>query len=142
MTYFLEKNFIVNEDGSLVPAKYCAVLVRPCEWDYETCVDFMSGKKCKKYELMTLNGQIAEFAKSSSSCKSLEEWLICLELEKGIKIDFEVTYICTNDFLHQYHAKTIDMHTHEVIEDCTEQAVEHMKALQHQKVNTSTMHLI
>lgn len=134
MTYFLEKNFIVDENSNLKPMKYGAALVRPCEWDYETCIDFITTGKTKKHKSMTLGGQVASFnvnwhQHNEKTFDSIEEWLIHLELEKNIRIDFEVTYICTNDYCHQYIAKTIDMHANKVIEDHMASAIEHVKKL-------------
>lgn len=49
--------------------------------------------------------------------KTIEEWLIWLDLTKGISPDFETMHVCTTDRVNDYLVKTLDLHTNEVLYD-------------------------
>lgn len=135
MTYFLEKYYVVDYDGKLQPERYGYCLIRPCQWDYDMVLDFMNRKLPKKVSLR-LEGQIAMFSPTSEynlsnnkqDFKSTEEWLIWLELNKGITPDFEETHIHSIFQIEDYIAKTVDLHTNEVLYDSIEETVAKIRA--------------
>ena len=126
MTYFLEKYYEVGHDGKLHPIMYSTALVRPCSWDYKKVLDFLNGKLRKTTSLL-LEGAVAHYSTSSISNEywrqdakmfsSIEEWLIWLDLEKGITPDFEEVHIQSANRIHDYIAKTTDLRTKEVLYD-------------------------
>ena len=125
MTYFLEKYYNLDFDNKLQPAEYGHCLIRPCNWDYKDVLDFLTGKMPKEVSLR-LDGQIASYNVKNSNYytqpdsqdfKTIEEWLIWLDLAKGISPDFEETHVCAIPHLDDYIVKTIDLHTKEVLYD-------------------------
>lgn len=135
MTYFLEKYYTLDFDNKLLPAPYGHCLIRPCNWDYKDVLDFLNGKMSKKVSLQ-LDGQIALYnvknanyykhLDDSQDFNSIEEWLIWLELTKGISPDFEEVHVCTT-YLDDYIVKTIDLHTNEVLYDSVEPTLAKLK---------------
>ena len=138
MTYFLEKYYTLDFDNTLKPALYGHCLVRPCNLDYQKVLDFFHGKM-RKTAFLHLEGQIAMYNAKSAKCyyepdngngfKSVEEWLIWLELNKGISPDFEEMHISTvrNILFDDYIAKTTDLHTNEVLYDSMETTLAKLK---------------
>ena len=134
MTHFLEKYYVVDYDGKLQPAKYGFCLIRPCRQDYGKVLDFMHGKLPKTYYIR-LEGQVAMYSidnayktnERTPDFKSIEEWLIWLELNKGISPDFEEVHIQSMLHLDDYIAKTIDLHTKEVLYDSMEETFKKVK---------------
>lgn len=134
MTYFLEKNYCIDLDGNITPSKYAFALVRPCCWSYSKVLDFLTGHG-KKNESLVLQGQVAMFNNCNFNCslhaptfKTFEEWLIYLNIQKGIFPDFEDTRIYNNN-IHgeEYIAKTVDLRTNTVIYDKLEETVQKIK---------------
>lgn len=130
MAFFLEKYFIIDEDGNLQPAPYSSILVRPCNETYDSLLEWIQSKSEKT---ITLDGQIASFADGSGSYQydyrkfsSIEEWLIWLEIEKGITIDFEDILVESKNFK-SYVAKTIDYHTKKTLDDRLDEVVKIVK---------------
>lgn len=120
MAFFLEKSCIIDEDGNMQLAPYSSIIVRPCDEAYDSLLQWMQSKSEKT---ITLDCQIASFANGVGRCgcdsrefSSIEEWLIWLELEKGITIDFEDILIESKNFK-IYVAKTIDYHTKKILDD-------------------------
>ena len=135
MTYFLEKYYEVGLDGKLHPIKYASVLVRPCQWNYKKVLDFLNGKLSKKTS-MILDGAVAYYSDSNEHWRqdgkkfsSIEEWLIWLDLEKGITPDIEEMHI--QEFGHDYIAKTTDLRTKEVLYDNVDNTLAKIRKLEH-----------
>ena len=128
MTYFLEKHYdLVN--GKLEKANYGHIMVRPCKDDYETVLAIMKNAHPTRNEIC-LEGQCAMFndvngfgGTLEKRFGSLEEWMIWLNLEKGIFLDFEDVLIYDEHWHNTYNAKTIDLHTKEVLWDDTEKII-------------------
>ena len=59
--------------------------------------------------------------------KTIEEWLIWLDLTKGISPDFETLHVCTTDHVNDYLVKTIDLHTNEVLCDSVATTIVELK---------------
>ena len=59
--------------------------------------------------------------------KTIEEWLIWLDLTKGISPDFETMHVCTIPHLDDCLVKTLDLHTNEVLYDSVETIIAKMK---------------
>lgn len=112
MTYFLEKYFELDSHSNLFPTRFYHAIIRPCEWDYTKARAFILGQL--KDKVMELGGQVAGYEDKKMS---MEEWLIKLELEKGISPSFEDTYVRAFGDFNDYHAKTVDLHTKEVLFD-------------------------
>ena len=133
MTYFLEKTYELDDDGHLVASRYCSTLIRPCEWEYSKVLDWHAGRLPRKDDVLTLGGQVASFndnlSQDSRRFDSIEEWMIWLELNKGIVPDFEETRIQTRDHLKEYTAKSIDLHTDKVLFDAMADTIELVKKL-------------
>lgn len=133
MTYFLEKTYELDDDGHLVASRYCSTLIRPCEWEYSKILDWHAGRLSRKDDVLTLGGQVASFndnlSQDSRRFDSIEEWLIWLELNKGIVPDFEETRIQTRDHLKEYTAKSIDLHADKVLFDAMADTIELVKKL-------------
>lgn len=135
MIYFLEKYYTLDFDNTLKPALYGHCLVRPCNWEYQKVLDFFHGKMLKN-AFLHLEGQIAMYNAKSAKCyyepndsngfKSVEEWLIWLELNKGISPDFEEMHISTM-YLDDYIVKTTNLHTNEVLYDSMETTLAKLK---------------
>ena len=127
MTYFLEKPYDLV-DGKLEKAKYCPIMVRPCKDDYKTVLAIMKNTHPTQKEIF-LEGQCAMFndvngfgGSLKKKFSNLEEWIIWLNLERGIFIDFEETHIY-DAMYNDYVAKTIDLHTKEILWDVTEKII-------------------
>ena len=112
MTYFLEKYFELDSHSNLLPIRFYHAIIRPCEWDYTKARAFILGKL--KDKSMELGGQVAGYEDKKMS---IEEWLIKLELEKGISPSFEDTYVRAFGDFNDYLAKTVDLQTKEVLFD-------------------------
>lgn len=127
MTYFLEKHYDLVDD-KLEKAKYGHIMVRPCKDDYKTVLAIMKNTHPTRNEIR-LEGQCAMFndvngfgGTLEKMFGSLEEWIIWLNLEKGILLDFEEIHIY-DAMYNDYVAKTIDLHTKEVLYDDTEKII-------------------
>ena len=59
--------------------------------------------------------------------KTIEEWLIWLDLTKGISPDFETINVCTIPHLDDCLVKTLDLHANEVLYDSVETTIAEMK---------------
>lgn len=130
MSFFLEKYFIIDENGNMQPAPYSSIIVRPCIETYDRLLQWMQSKSEKT---IILDSQIASFADGIGSYQhdyrefsSIEEWLIWLEIEKEITIDFEEILVESNNFK-IYAAKTIDYHTKKILDDRLDEAVNLVK---------------
>lgn len=143
MTYILERHFELDDDNNIVPSKCNSVLVRPVNWDYKTTLEFMLGKGSNK--TMTLGGQIAYYEHSTKighkfpdakSFDNIEEWLIWLSLNHNINVDFDDYELNIYPECKTYIIKTIDLHTHQVVQDYTKEIYNFIA--QRDKVNKST----
>ena len=120
MTYFLEKYYNFDFDHKLQPAEYGHCLIRQCNWEYKDVLGFFNRKMPKEVslcldELVALDDypQLDD----RQDFKTVEEWLIWLDLTKGISPDFETINVCTTDHVNAYLMKTLDLHTNEVLYD-------------------------
>ena len=118
MTYFLEQTFKLK-NSKLVLYEYASIIIRPCKWSYNECLDFYSGKM-KKNAILNLNGACASY-----NGNDIEKWLITLALEQNIMPDFECQML--EHDLKSYVLKVIDLHTKKTIEDNTEKLISHFK---------------
>lgn len=59
--------------------------------------------------------------------KTIEEWLIWLDLTKGISPDFKTINVCTIPHLDDCLVKTLDLHTNEVLYDSVATTLATMK---------------
>ena len=120
MTYFLEKYYNLDCDNKLQPAEYGHCLIRQCNWEYEDVLDFFNRKMPKEVSLC-LDELVALYdypqPDDRQDFKTVEEWLIWLDLTKGISPDFETMHVCTTDRVNDYLVKTLDLHTNEVLYD-------------------------
>ena len=130
MTYFLEKYYNLDCDNALQPTECCYCLIRQCNWNYKDVLDFFHRKMPKEVSLC-LDELIATYGVTNTNYyaqpynrqdfKTIEEWLIWLDLAKGISPDFETVNVCTvphlDDCLVKTHVKTLDLHTNEVLYD-------------------------
>ena len=123
MTYFLEKYYTLDFNHKLQPVEYGYCLIRPCDWAYKDVLDFFN-RKCQKKSLC-LGELVALYdgtqPNDRQDFKTIEEWLIWLDLTKGISPDFETIHV--ND----YFMKTIDMHTNEVLYDSVKTTIAELK---------------
>ena len=130
MTYFLQKYYILDFDDKLQPAEYCHGLIRQCNWEYKNVLDFFN-KKMPKEVSLCLDKLIALYdgvqSDDRQDFKTIEEWLIWLDLTKGISPDFETMHVCTTDRVNDYLAKAIDLHTNEVLCDSVEATIAELK---------------
>lgn len=130
MTYFLQKYYILDFDDKLQPVEYGHCLIRSCNWDYKDVLDFFNRKMPKDASLY-LDGLAAlyDYAQPDDrqDFKTIEEWLIWLDLTKGISPDFETMHVCTTDRVNDYLAKAIDLHTNEVLCDSVEAIIAELK---------------
>ena len=130
MTYFLEKTFELSYDFKIIPYTYNYQTIRPCQWSYRKCLAYWTGKLKNNKDPFTLLGACAIYDdREQFYCKSFEEWLIKLELEKGIVPDFEEHMLINKNFnrYESYIIKIIDLHTNEILEDNTQQIIDHLK---------------
>ena len=126
MTYFLQKYYTLDFDHKLQPAEYGHCLIRQCNWEYKDVLDFFN-KKMPKEVSLCLDELIATYGVTNTNYyaqpynrqdfKTVEEWLIWLDLTKGISPDFETMHVCTTDRVNDYLVKTLDLHTNEVLYD-------------------------
>ena len=130
MAFFLEKYFIIDEDGNLQPAPYSSIIIRPCDETYDCLLDWIHNKSEKT---IVFDGKIASFVDGTGECQcdsrkfsSMEEWLIWLEIEKGITIDFENILVQSTNFK-CYIAKTIDYRTKKTLDDRLDEVVNIVK---------------
>jgi len=135
MTYFLEKYYELDFNGILKPATYVQCLVRPCDQDYAKVLDVLNGKMKSKDNFILLQGQVAMYSQNRSfqqdgEFKSVEEWLIWLELTKGISPDFEDIHVLTFGKLDDYIAKTTDLRTGELLFDKQDEVVAKLRKKQ------------
>ena len=130
MTYFLEKYYNLDCDNKLKPVEYGHCLIRQCNWEYKDVLDFFNRKMPKEVSLC-LGELVALYDYSQSDdrqdFKTIEEWLIWLDLTKGISPDFETMHVCTTDHVNDYLAKAIDLHTNEVLCDSVETTIVELK---------------
>ena len=131
MTYFLEKNYELNLDGKVTPTKYGHVVVRSCKDEYETILNAIKNVKTGKEEcIIELDGACATYSDGViKKFGSLEEWLIWLELDRGIVISFEETCILDRTTYKTYVVKTVDFRTKEFIYDKIEPTLDMLKKL-------------
>ena len=129
MTYFLQKYYNFDFDYKLQPAEYGHCLIRQCNWEYKDVLDFFN-KKMPKEVSLCLGKLVALYDGAQSDdrqdFKTAEEWLIWLDLTKGISPDFETINVCTMSHL-DYNVKTIDLHTNEVLYDSIETTIKKLK---------------
>ena len=126
MTYILEKYYELDSKGELHKAKWMYAIVRPCKHDYDFLLKAFTGKLDKE-TVIKYEGQVASYDDpfgSTSKAKTVEEWLIDLDLSKGIRPDFEEMYIQYEMTIDYYSVKTIDLHTNKVIYDNVDKLVE------------------
>ena len=124
MTYFLEKYYNLDCDNALQPTECCYCLIRQCNWNYKDVLDFFHRKMPKEVSLC-LDELVALYdypqPDDRHDFNTIEEWLIWLDLAKGISPDFETVNVCTvphlDDCLVKTHVKTLDLHTNEVLYD-------------------------
>lgn len=118
MTYILQKYYTLDFDHKLQPAEYGHCLIRQCNWEYKDVLDFFH-KKMPKEASLCLGELVALYDGAQSDdrqdFKTVEEWLIWLDLTKGISLDFETINVCTIPHLDDCIVKTIDLHTNEVL---------------------------
>ena len=130
MTYFLQKYYNVDFDHRLQPAEYGHCLIRQCNWEYKDVLDFFHRKMPKEVSLC-LGELVALYdypqPDDRQDFKTIEEWLIWLDLTKGISPDFETMHVCTTDRVNDYLAKAIDLHTNEVLCDSVEATIAELK---------------
>ena len=130
MTYFLQKYYNFDFDHKLQPAEYGHCLIRQCNWEYKDVLDFFNRKMPKEVSLC-LDELVAlyDYAQPDDrqDFKTIEEWLIWLDLIKGISPDFETMHVCTTDHVNDYLVKTIDLHTNEVLCDSVETTIVELK---------------
>lgn len=129
MTYILEKNFIISDDGRLVPFQYAEAMIRPCKRDYEYVLKFNLGQTPKN-DVLKYGGQVAlfndKFSNGPEKFNAIEEWLIWLELNKGIRPDFEEWHVNVIDLYSSYKdyvIKSIDLHTNTVLYDAVDETL-------------------
>ena len=124
MTFFLEKNFEIDNDLTIhSQSLYNWPCVRPCDWDYKKCLDFYARKTKKNEQLILLGAKAIYDDKWQFHYKTLEEWLIKLSLEDNIIPDFEEHVLVIDKYNYEYKTyvmKIIDLHTGKTIEDNTE----------------------
>ena len=129
MTYFLEKYYTLDFDHKLQPVEYGHCLIRPCDWAYKDVLDFFN-RKCQKKSLC-LGELVALYdgtqPNDRQDFKTIEEWLIWLDLTKGISPDFETINVCTTPHLDDCLVKTLDLHTNEVLYDSVATTLATMK---------------
>lgn len=130
MTYFLEKNFEIDDDFKINSRPYGWTCIRPCEeLNYNDCLDFWSGKKPKN-EKLVMSGACAIYDdKQQFHHKTLEEWLIKLSLEENIVPDFEEHMLLNkmNNRYETYIMKIIDLRTGKILEDNTKKIIDYLK---------------
>ena len=130
MTYFLQKYYNFDFDYKLQPAEYGHCLIRQCNWEYKDVLDFFNRKMPKEVSLC-LDELVALYdypqPDDRQDFKTIEEWLIWLDLTKGISPDFETMHVCTTDHVNNYLVKTIDLHTNEVLYDLVETTIVELK---------------
>ena len=138
-TYFLEKTYEVDEDGKMKPLSYGFTIVRPCMMDYQTVLDWNAGK-LPKSTMLTLEGQVAAFrdysqdmAPHGQTPRTIEEWLIELELEKGIRPDFEQTLVSSSDRRKEYVVKLVDLHTNNIVFDAVGEGLKKLREYRRMK---------
>ena len=128
MTYFLQKTFEVNRDGSLALTPYFNPIIRPCKLDYDDVLKFFDGKMPKDF-MLELSGQVASYMPKDDSC-SIEEWLVSIAIDKGIVPEFEEWNIETFNRNTEYNARAIDLKTKRIIYDNVGEVVEMVKKMQ------------
>ena len=120
MTYFLQKYYNFDFDHKLQPVEYGHCLIRQCNWEYKDVLDFFNRKMPKEVSLC-LDELVALYdypqPDDRQDFKTIEEWLIWLDLTKGISPDFETMHVCTIDHQDDYIVKIIDLNTNEVLYD-------------------------
>ena len=130
MTYFLQKYYTLDFDHKLQPAEYGHCLIRQCNQEYKDVLDFFN-KKMPKEASLCLDKLIALYdypqLDDRQDFKTIEEWLIWLDLTKGISPDFETMHVCTTDRVNDYLVKTLDLHTNEVLYDSVETTIVELK---------------
>lgn len=123
MTYFLQKYYNFDFDHKLQPVEYGHCLIRQCNWEYKDVLDFFNRKMPKEVSLC-LDELVALYdypqPDDRQDFKTIEEWLIWLDLTKGISPDFETMHVCTIDHQDDYIVKIIDLNTNEVLYDSVE----------------------
>ena len=120
MAYFLQKYYTLDFDHKLQPVEYGHCLIHQCNWEYKDVLDFFHRKMPKEAslcldELIALYGGVQ--SDDRQDFKTVEEWLIWLDLTKGISPDFETINVCTIPHLDDCLVKTLDLHTNEVLYD-------------------------
>ena len=127
MTYILEKHFNISDDGKLVPSQYTEAMIRPCKRDYDFILKFNLGQTPKN-DVLEYGGQVAlfndKFSNGPKKFNAIEEWLIWLELNKGIRPDFEDWHVI--DLYRSYEdyvIKSIDLHTNTVLYDAVDETI-------------------
>lgn len=130
MTYFLQKYYNFDFDCKLQPAEYGHCLIRQCNWEYKDVLDFFNRKMPKEVSLC-LDELIALYDGTHPNDRhdfnTIEEWLIWLDLTKGISPDFETMHVCTTDRVNDYLVKTLDLHTNEVLYDSVATTIVELK---------------
>ena len=130
MTYFLQKYYNFDFDYKLQPAEYGHCLIRQCNWEYKDVLDFFHRKMPKEVSLC-LCELVALYdypqPDDRQDFKTIEEWLIWLDLTKGISPDFETMHVCTTDRVNDYLVKTLDLHTNEVLYDSVATTIVELK---------------
>ena len=120
MAYFLQKYYTLDFDHKLQPVEYGHCLIRQCNWEYKDVLDFFNRKMPKEVSLC-LDELVSLYdypqPDDRQDFKTIEEWLIWLDLTKGISPDFETMHVCTTDRVNDYLVKTLDLHTNEVLYD-------------------------
>ena len=120
MTYFLQKYYNFDFDHKLQPVEYGHCLIRQCNWEYKDVLDFFNRKMPKEVSLC-LDELVALYdypqPDDGQDFKTIEEWLIWLDLTKGISPNFETMHVCTIDHQDDYLVKIIDLNTNEVLYD-------------------------
>ena len=128
MTYFLQKTFEVDENGSLALVPYFNPIIRPCKLDYDDVLKFFDGKMPKDF-MLELGGQAASYCPKDDG-SSIEEWLVSIAIDKGIVPVFEEWNIETFNRNTEYNARTIDLKTKRIIYDNVGEVVKTVKKMQ------------